>query len=120
MKPIDKDSINYKARIFKDNAIIPQIEEELKILVQTILGSKRTLKIQYYKDILDGNGNAKLFDPYPSCHNWEKKYCRSKPKKYMGSIPELGYIFYGDTEISIYCDVIKTFVGDRIIVPFSY
>ena len=120
MKSEDKDTIQYKARVFKDNAIIPQVEEELRILVDVVLGSKRTLKIEYYKDHPNSNGEVNKYDPYPSCKNWQKKYCRSKPTEYCGNIPELGYIFYGNNRVEIYCDVIKTFIGNRIIVPFSY
>lgn len=120
MEPVNKDTIQYRARIFKDKALMPQIEEELKVLVQTILGDKRTLKIEYYKDLTYADGKTKLFDPYPSCHDWQKKYCGSHPTQYRGTIPELGYGFFEDDKISIYCDVIKTFIGKRIIVPFSY
>jgi len=120
MQSEDRDSIKYKARIFKDKTLIPQIEEELKVLVQVILGSNRTLKIEYYKDITYADGKERLFDPYPSCKHWEKKYCRSKPTKYKGYIPELGYGFFADNKIAIYCDVIKCFIGDRTIIPFSY
>ena len=120
MKPEDKDTIQYKARVFKDNAIIPQVEEQLKVLVDVVLGSKRTLKIEYYKDHPNSNGEAIKYDPYPSCKSWEKKYCQSKSTEYRGSIPELGYIFFGNNRIEIYCDVIKIFVGNRVIIPFSY
>jgi hypothetical protein len=121
MKPEDRDTINYKARIFRDKALIPQVEEELAVLVQVILGNKRTLKIEHFKDITYANGESKLFDPYPSCKHWEKEFCRSKPTKYRGKIPELGYIFFGDSRVDIYCDVIKCFIGEpRAIVPFSY
>lgn len=121
MKPEDKSNINYKAKIFKDNAIIPQVEEQLKVLVQVILGDKRTLKIEYYKDLKYSNNEIRLFDPYPSCKHWEKKYCRSKLTKYKGSIPELGYAFFGDSYVDIYCDIIKCFIGEpRVIIPFSY
>jgi len=120
MESADRDTIQYKARCFKDKALIPQIEEELRILVKVILGDKRTLKIEYYKDVTYGDGKTRLFDPYPSCHDWQKKYCKCKPTKYKGTIPELGYGFFGDNIIDIYCDVIKTFIGDRYIIPFSY
>jgi hypothetical protein len=121
MKPEDKGSISYKARLFKDKVIIPQVEEELKVLVQVILGSKRTLEIKYYKDVEYADGVERMFDPYPSCKHWEKKYCHSCPTKYQGYIPELGYMFFGDNRVDIYCNVIKFFIGEpRAMIPFSY
>ncbi len=121
MKPEDKDSIVWKARIFRDKSLIPKIEEELKILVQVILGNKRTLEIKYYKDMTYADGKERMFDPYPSCKHWEKKYCRSCKTKYQGYIPELGYMFFGDNKVAIYCDVIKCFIGEpRAMIPFSY
>jgi hypothetical protein len=120
VKPEDKDNIQWKARIYKDKTLIPQIEEDLKVLVQVILGDKRTLKIQNYKDITYADGKVKKFDMYPSCKNWEKKFCHCKEKEYEGRIPELGYVFFGDNKIEIYCQVISAFAGRRTIVPFSY
>lgn len=121
MKPEDKDSIVWKARLFKDDALIPKIEEELKVLVQVILGSKRTLEITYYKDVQYADGVEKMFDPYPHCKASEKKYCRSCPTKYQGYILETGHMFFGNNKTEIYCDVIKCFIGEpRTMIPFSY
>jgi|GEM_PF-3100433 len=120
MKQESRENINHRARIFKDKAIIPMIEDELKILVQVILGDKRTLEIEYYKDINYHDGKERLFDQYPSCKNWKKEYCKSKPTKYRGRIKELGYVFFGDSHIEIYCDIIKLFIGRKVIIPLSY
>lgn len=120
MKPEDRDSIKWKARIFKDKALIPQIEEELRVLVQVILGEKRTLSIEYYKDRTYADGETRLFDPYPSCKNPQKQWCKSKGRKYLGYIKPDGYMFMGDSQVDIYCQVISSFIGEpRLVIPFS-
>ena len=120
MQNEDRDSIEYQARLFKDKAIIPLVEEELSILVKVILGDKRTLDITHYKDVTYADGEVKKFDTYPSCKSNLKQFCPSKETNYKGYIKELGYVFYGNSRTAIYCDVIKRFVGDRVITPLSY
>ena len=120
MQPEDRESIEWKARLFKDKTLIPQIEEELRVLVQTILGNNRKLSIERWDNITYGDGTKRLFDMYPSCKCSSKKYCPAKEKKYKGYISDLGYSFYADSKIGVYCKVIERFVGDKVIVPFSY
>lgn len=120
MQPEDRDSIEWKARIFKDKVLIPQIEEELRVLVQVILGDKRKLEIECWDEVTYGDGSKRLFDTYTYCNCSSKKYCPAKDKKYKGYISDLGYAFYADNKIGIYCEVIKRFAGDRVIIPFSY
>lgn len=120
MRPEDLDGIQWKARIFKDNTLIPQIEEELRVLVQVILGDKRKLEIEYWDEVTYGDGSKRLFDTYVYCKCSSKKHCPSNDKKYKGYISNLGYVFYADSKIGIYCEVIKRFAGDRTIIPFSY
>jgi len=121
MQNEDKDTIQYKARCFKDKSIIPQIEEELRVLVQVILGDKRTLEITHYKDVTYGDGETRKFNPYVYCKDSSHAYCPCKPTNYKGEIKELGYIFYGDSRTAIYCDIIKRFIGEpRVMIPFSY
>lgn len=76
---------------------------------------------QDYKDIVYADGKTKLFDQYPSCKHWEKKYCQCKPKRYRGYVTPGGYVFFGDSEIEIYCKVIAAFGNEEspLIIPFS-
>lgn len=120
MQNEDRNSIEYQARLFKDKAIFPVIEEELRVLVEVILGDKRTLDITHYKDISYTDGEIRKFDTYPSCKSSLKQFCPNKETSYKGYIKELGYVFYGDSKVAIYCDVIKRFVGDKVITPLSY
>jgi hypothetical protein len=121
MQPEDRDSIEWKARIFKDKALIPQIEEELRVLVQVILGEKRTLSIEHYKDRTYADGETRLFDPYPTCKSNLKQWCNCKGRAYQGYIKPDGYMFMGDSRVDIYCQIISRFIGEpRLVVPFSY
>lgn len=117
---MEKSDAKWKARIYKDKVLKPAIKDQLQILSQVVLCSKE-LKIEYYKDIVYADGKTKLFDQYPSCKHWEKKYCQCKPKRYRGYVTPGGYVFFGDSEIEIYCKVIAAFGNEEspLIIPFS-
>ena len=59
------------------------------------------------------------FDPYPSCKHWEKKYCRCSKKHYQGYLNGRGYVWFGDSKIDIYCQVIATIAGNKAWIPYS-
>lgn len=92
-----KSDAKWKARIYKDKVLKPAIKDQLQILSQVVLCSKE-LKIEYYKDIVYADGKTKLFDQYPSCKQWEHRYCPAKGKKYRGYVTPGGYMFFGDSE----------------------
>lgn len=115
-----KSDAKWKARIFKDKVLKPAIKDQLQILSQVVLCSKE-LKIEYYKDAVYADGKTKLFEQYPSCKQWEHRYCPAKGKKYRGYVTPGGYMFFGDSEIEIYCKVIAAFASEEspLIIPFS-
>lgn len=104
---VSKD-YKYTARIYKQKAVHKQVEDDIKTMVYTMLGGDRKLRIEKKED---------GFDIYPSCKNWEKKYCRCKNKKYMGYVEELGFMFYADSELGVYLEVLKGLLADQIIFP---
>lgn len=106
---ISDTNYKYKARIYHDKAITEKIENDLKVMVESVLCGRK-LVIEY---------NSKGFDPYPGCKHFDKKYCFSKPKKYRGYIKPLGFAVHADSEIGIYCKVIELLVGNRVVIPFS-
>lgn len=122
MKTIEFDDLEWASRLCKDKLVTEHVEKELQVLVHIILGNKRTLEIEYYENCVNADGTVTLFDRHPGCNDAvAKKHCpECKGAKYRGTIPELGYLFYSNSEIGIYCDVIKRFVGDKVIIPFSY
>lgn len=106
-----KDDAVYKARIYHDKAVTKQIEDDLQVMVRALIG-ERKLEISSMEP-------GKPFDRYPSCKNSLKRFCPSKPAKYEGRIRGLGYIFYGNSKIEIYCNIIAAIAGNRLYVPYS-
>lgn len=45
----------------------------------------------------------------------------NKPPKYHWHcyVKERGYMFFGESEIALYCNIIKRIVGNRAIIPFN-
>jgi hypothetical protein len=99
----------WKARIYHDKAVTEQIENDLQVMVAAIIGENR----------LDITESKDGFDQYPSCHHWEKKFCRCKAARYQGYIKPNGYVFYGDSKIDIYGKVIASIAGNKLYFPFS-
>lgn len=106
---MELDATLWKARIYHDSAVTKQIEEDLQVMVRAIIGEKK-LEIKESKD---------GFDMYQSCHNWEKEFCQCKLKKYMGYLSPGGYMFYGDSKIEVYCNVIAKIAGNKLYFPYS-
>ena len=106
---MDKD-YNYASRVYKQKAIKKQVEDDIKTMVYTMLGNERTLTITKAKD------NSK-YDIYPSCKHWKKQFCRAKDKKWMGRISELSFIFYADSELGVYLEVLRGLLADQLIYP---
>ena len=106
---MDKQTALHRARVYHDKAVTKQIEEDLQIMVRALIGDYR-LEIKHKQE---------GFDTYPSCKHWEKKYCRSKNKKYCGYLHGKGYVWYGDSEIEIYCNIIASIAGNKIYFPYS-
>lgn len=93
----------YAGRQYKDYTIAKEIETDLKVMVYAILGDKKTLEIQSSKTPTDFHvvGLKEKF----------KWYAYIKPN---------GYMIFANSEIGLYCEIIKRIVGDRLYIPFSY
>ena len=109
MQPEKADSLKYKARVFTDNALIPQITENLRVIVYALIGDKE-LKIEQ---------QTGGYDVYPSCKEWLKTYCPAKKKRYQARLPERGLVWYGDNLIEVYCNIIASIAGNKVYTPFS-
>lgn len=102
-----KDEAIYKARILHDKCVKAEIKNQLKVMVAAIIDIN-DLVIEYGE-----------FDSYPSCHNWQKKYCREKKKKAVGKYK--AYCWFGNDETEIYCEIIKSFCGSSpLYFPFTF
>lgn len=109
MKKDISDTLKYRARVYIDKAVFPQIEEDLKVMVYTLIGDKK-LEIIH---------SPEGFDPYSSCNNFEKEYCPCKRKKYQARLSEHALCWYGDNYIEIYCKIIASIAGTKVYMPFS-
>lgn len=109
MKNDTSDTLKYRAREYIDKAVIPQIEEDLRVMVYTLIGGKK-LEIIY---------SPEGFDTYPSCKDWQKDYCPAKRKKYEARLPEHELCWYGDSRIELYCKIIASIAGTKVYMPFS-
>lgn len=106
-KPVDE--LKYKARVYIDKAILPQIEEDLKVMVYALIGDKK-LEITH-----DPNG----FDVYPPCKDSMKDWCPGRKKKYQARLPKRALVWHGDSHIDLYCQIIASIAGRKVYVPFS-
>lgn len=106
-KPVDE--LKYKASVYIDKAILPQIEEDLKVIVYALIGDKK-LEITH-----DPNG----FDVYPSCKDSMKEWCPGRKKKYQARMPERALVWHGDNHIELYCQIIASIAGRKVYMPFS-
>ena len=104
-----KENALYKARVYHDKAVIPKIEEDLRIMVYALIGEQK-LKIEHSKE---------AYDTYPSCKAWEKKYCGNKKYHYSASLPSHALVWYGNSYIELYCKIIASIAGNTIYTPFS-
>ena len=102
-------ALKYRARVYIDKAVIPQIEEDLKVIVYALIGDKK----------LEITHSPEGFDSYPSCKDWQKDYCPCKLKKYQARLPEHALCWYGDSRIEIYCKIIASIAGTKVYMPFS-
>ncbi len=109
MKNDMSDTLKYRARVYIDKAVIPQIEEDIKVMVYALIGDKK----------LEITHSPEGFDPYPSCKDWQKDYCPCKRKKYQARLPEHALCWYGDSRIEIYCKIIASIAGTKVYMPFS-
>ena len=99
----DLSSYKYAGRQYKDYAIAKEIESDLKVMVYAVLGENKTLEIQSSKTPTD----------FKVCGLHEKY-------KWFGYIKPNGYMVFANSEIGLYCEIIKKIVGDRLYIPFSY
>lgn len=106
---MDKEKALYRARLYHDNAVTQQIEEDLYVMVRALIGDYR-LTIEHDK---------KGFDQYPSCKHWEKKYCGNQNKKYRAFLHGRGFVWHGNSKIEIYCNIIASIAGNRMYLPYS-
>lgn len=109
MKNETADSLKYQARVYTDKALIPKIEEDLRIMVYALIGDKKL-------EITQDPGG---YDVYPSCNDSLKRYCPSKKKRYQARLPEHALCWYGDSYIEIYCRIIASIAGNKVYTPFS-
>ena len=109
MKNETVDSLKYQARAYTDKALIPKIEEDLRIMVYALIGDKKL-------EITQDPGG---YDVYPSCKDSLKQYCPSKKKRYQARLPEHALCWYGDSYIEIYCRIIASIAGNKVYMPFS-
>ena len=103
------DTLKYRARVYTDKALIPQIEEDLRIMVYAIIGDKKL-------EIAQKPGG---YDVYPSCKDSLKDYCPAKRKRYQARLPERGLCWFGDSRIELYCRSIASIAGNKMYMPFS-
>jgi hypothetical protein len=109
MKNEIADDLKYKARVYIDKAVLPKIEEDLKVMVYSLIGDKK-LEIRH---------KPEGFDPYPSRKDSMKEWCPCKRKKYEAKLPERALCWYGDSYIEIYCKIIASIAGRKVYMPFS-
>lgn len=109
MKIEKADTLKYRARVYTDKALIPQIEEDLRVIVYALIGDKKL-------DITQEPGG---YDVYPSCKDNLKSYCPAKKKRYQARLPEHALVWYGDSYVEIYCHIIASIVGNKVYMPFS-
>lgn len=110
----------YSARVYKQKALVKQIEEDIKTMVYTLLRSdKRKLETHECKE-------NEGYDEYPYCKSNDKKYCPSKNKRWRGYIKEYDkdenmwmnpYVFHADTELGIYLDVLNFYLVNKSVYP---
>lgn len=93
----------YASRQYKDYCIAKEIENDLKIMIYTILGSKKTIDIQ----------NSKQPSNFGVVNKEEKYY-------WFAYIKPNGYMYFGQSEIELYCNIIASIVGNRLYIPFAY
>lgn len=103
------DTLKYRARVYTDKALIPQIEEDLRVMVYALIGDK-TLEITQ---------NSGGYDVYPSCKSNLKDYCPAKKKRYQACLPEHALCWFGDSRIELYCRIIASIAGNKVYMPFS-
>lgn len=101
-KLCDVDDYRYAARQYKDYCIAKEIENDLKVMVYAILGRDKTMKIQSSKEPSNFGVVGK-----------EKKY------HWFAYIKPDGYMFFAQSEIGLYCNIIAAIVGDELYLPFS-
>lgn len=103
------DTLKYRARVYTDKALIPQIEEDLRVMVYALIGDKKL-------EITQEPGG---YDVYPSCRDSLKGYCPAKKKRYQACLPERALCWFGDSRIEIYCRIIASIAGNKVYTPFS-
>lgn len=99
----DISEYKYAARQYKDYSIAKEIESDLKVMVYAILGDKKNMNVQSSK--------------VASCFGVVGK----EPKyHWFAYIKPDGYMFFAESEIELYCNIIAKIVGNRLYIPFSY
>lgn len=110
----------YAARVYKQKVVKKQIEDDVKTMVYTMLKSdQRKLEVSKCE-------SKEGYDCYSYCKNWEKKYCPSKNKMWCGAIRKwdeddkewhVPYVFYADSELGVYLEVLKKLLAEEMIFP---
>lgn len=109
MQNENADTLKYRARVYIDTALIPQIEEDLRVMMYALIGDKKL-------EITHEPGG---YDVYPSCKDSLKDYCPAKTKRYQARLPEHALCWYGDSRIELYCRIIASIAGNKVYMPFS-
>lgn len=97
IKPIDKEKLDWDARILVDSVLKEKVEEEVIKLALVLLGNHK-LRLEHSKE---------GFDQYTYCKHHLKKYCPvgNKTKHWRGHFRE--YVVHGHSRLDCYLEVIK-------------
>lgn len=100
-KLISPSDFRYAARQYRDYAIAKEMQDDLKVMAYTALGSLE-FDIQESKEKTNFGVCGK-----------EKKY------NWFCYVKERGYMFFSESEIGLYCQIIEHIVGNQLYIPFS-
>ena len=98
---ISPDDFRYAARQYRDYAIAKEMQDDLKVMAYTALG-RLEFDIQESKE----KSNFGVIGKEAKYH-W---FCYVK---------ERGYMFFSESEIGLYCQIIEHIVGNQLYIPFN-
>lgn len=102
VKKLENDNdFRYAARQYRDYAIAKEMQDDLKVMAYTALGNL-SFDIKYSKE----KSNFGVVGKNEEYH-W---FCYVKDR---------GYMFFGRSEIELYCKIIASIVGNQLYIPFS-
>ena len=119
---------NYRGRVYRHKAVEKQIQEDIKIMVHSLMRSdRRRLVIEKASDVVYADGSKiDYYDGYSSCKSGLKKYCPASRKKWAGYIEEYDeedkewyrpYILLSESEFGVYLEVLNFYFGRQAQFP---